>query len=100
MRAPETILRPLAIAKQAADLHTSTVDQIAARTCLELSDLDAHIAGVCEEYRRRRDTLLAGVAAALPAGSADACTLRLSFTTHAAAEIAEGLARLARATAR
>jgi 2-aminoadipate transaminase len=69
LRAPEAILRPLAIAKQAADLHTSTVDQIAARTALEVADLDAHIAGLRDEYRRRRDALLAGLADALPAGS-------------------------------
>ena len=145
LRAPGAILRPLAIAKQAADLHTSTVDQIAARTALEITDLDAHIAALCSEYRRRRDALLAGLASALPAGSTfnrpdggmfvwarlpdgwdaaallrtalehdvafvpgfpffalqpDERTLRLSFTTHDAQQIAEGLARLRRATAR
>ncbi|HVF78334.1 MAG TPA: PLP-dependent aminotransferase family protein [Solirubrobacteraceae bacterium] len=144
LRAPETILRPLAIAKQAADLHTSTVDQIAARTSLEVADLDAHIDGLCAEYRRRRDALLGGLSDALPDGSTfnrpdggmfvwarlpegwDATallqsalqhdvafvpgfpfyahepeerTLRLSFTTHVAAEIAEGLARLGLAAA-
>jgi 2-aminoadipate transaminase len=144
LRAPQAILRPLAIAKQAADLHTSTVDQIAARTSLELADLDAHIADICREYHLRRDALLGGLAGALPPGSAfnrpdggmfvwarlpsgwdaaqllrralehdvafvpgypffahapDARTLRLSFTTHVPAEIAEGLARLRRATA-
>jgi DNA-binding transcriptional MocR family regulator len=144
LRAPEAILRPLTIAKQAADLHTSTVDQIAARTALERADLDTHIGGLCGEYRRRRDALLDGLAGALPAGSTfnrpdggmfvwarlppgwdaarllrnalehdvafvpgfpffarepDERTLRLSFTTHVPAEIAEGLARLRRATA-
>jgi 2-aminoadipate transaminase len=144
LRAPEALLGPLTVAKQAADLHTSTVDQIAARTALELADLDTHIAGVCGEYRRRRDALLDGLAGALPAGSTfnrpdggmfvwarlppgwdaarllrtalehnvafvpgfpffplepDERTLRLSFTTHVPAEIAEGLARLRRAKA-
>ncbi|MFP5364974.1 MAG: PLP-dependent aminotransferase family protein [Thermoleophilia bacterium] len=144
LRAPEAILRPLAIAKQAADLHTSTVDQIAARTSLEAADLDTHIARLCGEYRRRRDALLGGLAGALPAGSTfnrpeggmfvwarlpagwdagellrralrhdvafvpglaffarepDERTLRLSFTTHVPAEIAEGLGRLQRAAA-
>jgi DNA-binding transcriptional MocR family regulator len=69
LRAPEKILRPLAIAKQAADLHTSTVDQIAARTSLQAADLDTHIDGLRREYRRRRDALLAGLARALPEGS-------------------------------
>jgi 2-aminoadipate transaminase len=144
LRAPDAILRPLTIAKQAADLHTSTVDQLAARTSLQASDLDAHIGGLCDEYRRRRDTLLDGLAHALPAGSTfnrpdggmfvwarlppgwdaarllrvaldhdvafvpgfpffalqpDERTLRLSFTAHVPAEIAEGLARLRRAIA-
>ena len=142
LRAPATILGPLTIAKQAADLHTSTVDQLAARTALQAADLDAHIAGLCDEYRRRRDALLAGLGAALPegsefnrpdggmfvwarlpegwnaeallraalahdvafvpgapffAGEPDPRTLRLSFTAHVAAEIAEGLRRLRRA---
>ncbi len=144
LRAPDAVLRPLTIAKQAADLHTSTVDQIAARTALSLADLDAHVAGVRAEYRRRRDALLGGLGDALPAGSTfnrpdggmfvwarlpeghdaarllraalehdvafvpghpffasapDPRTLRLSFTTHVARDIAEGLARLRRASA-
>ncbi len=70
LRAPEALLRPLAIAKQAADLHTSTVDQHAARVSLQAADIDEHIARICDEYRRRRDALLDGLAAALPAGSA------------------------------
>jgi 2-aminoadipate transaminase len=144
LRAPEALLRPLTVAKQAADLHTSTIDQLAAGASLQAADIDEHIACLCGEYRRRRDALLDGLAAALPAGStfnrpaggmfvwarlqagwdasellvaalhhdvafvpgapffaidADHRTLRLSFTTHTPAQIAEGLARL-RAAAR
>ena len=62
LRAPAAILGPLTIAKQAADLHTSTVDQLAARTSLQAADLDLHIANLCREYRRRRDALLDGLA--------------------------------------
>ena len=69
LRAPAAILGPLTIAKQAADLHTSTVDQLAARTSLQAADLDLHIAALCREYRRRRDALLDGLGDALPAGS-------------------------------
>lgn len=69
LRAPEALLRPLAIAKQAADLHTSTVDQHAARAALQTADIDEHIAHICDAYRLRRDALLDGLAAALPAGS-------------------------------
>ncbi len=69
LRAPAALLRPLAIAKQAADLHTSTVDQLAARESLRAADIDEHIGRLCAEYRRRRDALLGGLASALPAGS-------------------------------
>jgi 2-aminoadipate transaminase len=69
LRAPDALLRPLAIAKQAADLHTSTIDQLAARASLQAADIDEHIARLCSEYRRRRDALLGGLAGALPAGS-------------------------------
>ncbi len=69
LRAPETLLAPLTVAKQAADLHTSTVDQHAARASLQAGDLDEHVANLCAEYRRRRDALLGGLAQALPHGS-------------------------------
>jgi 2-aminoadipate transaminase len=69
LRAPEALLRPLAIAKQAADLHTSTVDQHAARMSLQAADIDEHIDRICAEYRLRRDALLGGLAAALPEAS-------------------------------
>ena len=69
VRAPAPLRRPLTIAKQAADLHTSTVDQLAARTSLQAADLDLHIASLCREYRRRRDALLDGLGGALPDGS-------------------------------
>lgn len=69
LRAPEALRRPLVIAKQTADLHTSTVDQLAARASLQAADLDEHIASLCRQYRRRRDALLGGLADALPEGS-------------------------------
>ncbi|WP_405582628.1 PLP-dependent aminotransferase family protein [Streptomyces sp. NBC_01190] len=69
LRAPAGLGRPCVIAKQAADLHTSTVDQAAAARYLADRDLDAHLALVRTAYRARRDALLAGLPAALPAGS-------------------------------
>jgi DNA-binding transcriptional MocR family regulator len=69
LRAPARLLGPLTVAKQAADLHTSTVDQHAARICLQTGELDDHIERICAEYRRRRDALLGGLLAALPEGS-------------------------------
>ncbi|MGR4883262.1 PLP-dependent aminotransferase family protein [Streptomyces sp. LARHCF249] len=70
LRAPAALRRAAVVAKQAADLHTSTVDQLAAAHYLAAVDLDAHVATVRTAYRARRDALLAGLAEALPAGSA------------------------------
>ena len=69
LRAPAALRRACVIAKQSADLHTSTVDQAAAARYLRDSDLDAHIAVIRAAYRERRDALVAGLSAALPAGS-------------------------------
>ena len=140
VRAPEPLRRPLTIAKQAADLHSSTVDQAAAAHWLEAIDLDARVATLRSVYGARRDALIDGLAARAPArvrpttgrtagcssgrgcptagtpaelldralrhevafvpgypffaGPPDRAALRLSFTAHDPAEIAEGLARL------
>jgi DNA-binding transcriptional MocR family regulator len=139
LRAPAALRRALVVAKQAADLHTSTIDQAAAAYWLDACDLDAHIAGLRAVYAPRRDALVGALAETLPEGSRwtrpdggmfvwvrlpdgwdadallqealarevafvpgrpffpgppDRATLRLSFTTHTEAEIAEGLTRL------
>lgn len=139
VRAPRALRAPLVVAKQAADLHSSTVDQAAAAIWLCETDLTAHVDRLRSVYRERRDALLAGLATALPPGSTwnqpeggmfvwarlpeghdaqalleaaiardvafvpghpffagepDPRALRLSFTTHAPDEIAEGLRRL------
>jgi 2-aminoadipate transaminase len=69
VRAPEPLRRPLTIAKQAADLHSSTVDQAAAARWLEAVDLDERVAHLRRVYGARRDALLDGLAHALPPGS-------------------------------
>ncbi|WP_306336068.1 PLP-dependent aminotransferase family protein [Streptomyces sp. KL118A] len=69
LRAPAALLRACAVAKQAADLHTPTVNQLAAARYLVDRDLDAHVARVAGVYRERRDAMLAGLADALPEGS-------------------------------
>ncbi len=69
VRAPHGVRRALAIAKQAGDLHTSTIDQAAAARYLESVDLGAHIARLVSAYRDRRDAMLAELPAVLPAGS-------------------------------
>ncbi|MFB7287285.1 aminotransferase-like domain-containing protein [Actinacidiphila glaucinigra] len=69
LRAPAALRRACVVAKQSADLHTSTVDQAAAARYLADSDLDAHLDRVRAAYRERRDALLAGLPGALPEGS-------------------------------
>jgi 2-aminoadipate transaminase len=69
VRAPQSLRRPLTIAKQAADLHSSTIDQAAAARWLASVDLDAHVACLRAAYGARRDTLVDGLDAALPPGS-------------------------------
>ena len=69
VRAPRTLLRSLTIAKQAADLHSSTVDQAAAARWLSRTNLEAHIGRLRAAYGARRDALIDGLATALPAGS-------------------------------
>jgi 2-aminoadipate transaminase len=69
LRAPAALRRALVVAKQAADLHTSTIDQAAAAHWLAHCDLDAHVAGLCAAYGPRRDALVDGLPATLPEGS-------------------------------
>jgi 2-aminoadipate transaminase len=65
-----TALRPsLTVAKQAADLHSSTIDQAAAARWLSTVDLEAHVAVLRRAYGERRDALVEGLAAALPPGA-------------------------------
>ncbi|MEU0006677.1 PLP-dependent aminotransferase family protein [Streptomyces sp. NPDC006314] len=67
LRAPAGLLRACAVAKQAADLHTPTVNQLAAARYLDV--LDAHVEKVRAVYGERRDAMLAGLADALPEGA-------------------------------
>ena len=69
LRAPAGLMGPLSVAKQAADLHTSTIDQAAAAEWLATVDLDAHVRGLCAAYRERRDAMVGALPSALPAGS-------------------------------
>lgn len=69
VRTPQDLRRPLTVAKQAADLHSSTIDQAAAAHWLASVDLQANITRLRDEYGARRDALLGGLAEALPPGS-------------------------------
>jgi 2-aminoadipate transaminase len=69
VRTPENLRRPLTIAKQAADLHSSTIDQAATALWLAHVDLDAHLERLKDVYRERRDAMLDLLPETLPAGS-------------------------------
>jgi 2-aminoadipate transaminase len=69
LRAPASVLPALTVAKQAADLHTSTIDQAAAAAYLGANDLDAHITRLCSAYGARRDAMVTALQDVLPSGS-------------------------------
>ncbi|SNX63104.1 2-aminoadipate transaminase [Streptomyces sp. TLI_55] len=69
LRAPAAVRRACVVAKQAADLHTPTVNQLAAARYLADRDLDAHVARVAAVYGERRDAMLAGLSEVLPEGA-------------------------------
>ena len=56
--ASEEIIHALVIAKQPADLHTSTIEQRAAVRAVSSFDYDGHIARLCQVYGDRCDTML------------------------------------------
>ncbi|MFI6685888.1 PLP-dependent aminotransferase family protein [Streptomyces sp. NPDC050485] len=69
LRAPAALRGACTLAKQALDLHTSTVDQAAAAHYLREHDLDARLALTSSAYRERCDVMLGALAHALPPGS-------------------------------
>ena len=58
----------LVIAKQAADLHTSTVAQAIMRQYLEDNDIDSHIELIRERYGRQRQCMVDMIAKYFPKG--------------------------------
>jgi len=69
LRCPPSLHAALVVAKQAADLHSSTIDQAVAAHWLESVDLPAHLGRLRAVYAERHTALLGGLAGALPAGS-------------------------------
>ncbi|MEO0493692.1 MAG: PLP-dependent aminotransferase family protein [Actinomycetota bacterium] len=65
---PQFVIDAMVIAKQAVDLHTSTVSQAIVRELLlQPGWFDQHVAGLLPWYANQRDTLVAAIAAHLPA---------------------------------
>ena len=64
--ASERMVRALTIAKQAADLHTSSLSQRAVARMFEAFDYDAHVAALCRLYGERLDAMLASLQRSFP----------------------------------
>jgi GntR family transcriptional regulator/MocR family aminotransferase len=64
--APSGLVDELAAAKMSADRGSSAVDQLALADFLAHGEFDRHLRRMRPVYRRRRDALLAGLAAHLP----------------------------------
>ena len=62
----EDILERLLVAKQAADLHTSTLTQQLAWQYLTMYDVDEHIAVIREVYGRQRDCMISMIGQHFP----------------------------------
>lgn len=59
--APEEIFQMVVTAKQAADLHTSTIEQWAAAHLLTTFDFDGHVRHLCAVYGERCQTMLSAM---------------------------------------
>ena len=67
LTASDQIFQMIVVAKQAADLHTSTIEQHAAARLLESFDYDAHVGRLCEIYGERRQAMLSAMESHFPA---------------------------------
>ena len=59
--APPEVIRKLVQAKQGADLHTATFNQLVGYEVARGGFLDQHIKTICNTYRIRRDVMLAAM---------------------------------------
>ncbi len=73
MVAPADIHSKLVTAKQASDLHTSTLNQAILVRWLATGDLDQHIERIRDRYREHRDVMLAAVNEHFPEGVQVTC---------------------------
>ncbi|HEY3138692.1 MAG TPA: PLP-dependent aminotransferase family protein [Blastocatellia bacterium] len=61
LTASEEVFQAVVIAKQAADLHTSTIEQRAAARLLQRFDYDGHVRRLCDVYGERRRAMLSAI---------------------------------------
>lgn len=69
VHAPDEIVQAMVRAKQAADLHTNTIQQRAAARLLETFDYDAHVRAISRTYGERCRVMLDCVEKHFPAGA-------------------------------
>jgi DNA-binding transcriptional MocR family regulator len=62
------VLDKLVVLKQAADLHSSTLDQMIVSVYMQTHDIEKDLVWKREVYRQRRDAMLAALAAEMPPG--------------------------------
>jgi 2-aminoadipate transaminase len=67
--APVEVIKRLVQAKQGADLHTSTFDQMIAYEVVSDGFLDEHVREIRKTYRQRRDAMLAAMERLFPDGT-------------------------------
>jgi 2-aminoadipate transaminase len=66
--APTALISKLIQAKQATDLHTATVTQMAVYEVIKDGFLDTHVPKTCALYRDQSDAMLAALSEHMPAG--------------------------------
>ncbi|MCX6054948.1 MAG: PLP-dependent aminotransferase family protein [Chloroflexi bacterium] len=66
--APKEVINKLVLAKQGADLHTSTFNQIVAHEVGQHGYLDRHVKIIQDTYRERRDVMLEALEEHMPDG--------------------------------
>ena len=64
--APDWLIKPLTIAKQAADLHTNFFAQQVIAQYLQDNSLDAHVESICQFYGRRQQCMLDAIKSCFP----------------------------------
>jgi GntR family transcriptional regulator / MocR family aminotransferase len=67
LAAPAGLLEAVVEAKRLNDRHSAVLDQLALAELIRTGRFDRHVRRMRAHYRRRRDALLAGLAAAAPA---------------------------------
>jgi DNA-binding transcriptional MocR family regulator len=66
--AASTVVRKIVLAKQAGDLHNSTLNQMVVHRVVD-TVFEKHVASLLPVYAKRRDAMLEALAASMPAGT-------------------------------